>query len=161
EGRPQGHRASEHPAHQRADGDQPVLPPCADPPPLGRDQAWQARIRRIDRGDAPCRLAHRAYPVPRRAAEPAAAEPGAGRADGGGDPPRRHGHRGEGDGRPARGHRLCRERPRLRLARPAAEDPRERGGACRLPRPAVRPDQADRHRALHPAQQRGRARPGI
>ena len=38
-------------------------------------------------------------------------------------------HRGEGDRRPARGHRLLRGGARLRLARPAAPHPGERGGA--------------------------------
>ena len=38
--------------------------------------------------------------------------------------------------------------------------PGERGGARGLPRPPVRPHQADRHRALHPAQQRPGAGPG-
>ena len=47
--------------------------------------------------------------------------------------------------------RPLRERPRLRQPRPVRRDPRQRGGACRHAREAVRHDRADGPAELHPA----------
>src|SRR3546814_20954441 len=66
EGRPQGHRISERRPQERADGDQPVFSPLPNAGALGRQEARQVRIWRIDRRYEARAQGVGAHPVPCR-----------------------------------------------------------------------------------------------
>ena len=68
-----GHRSAERRAHRRAHGDQPVLRRREDVRELGLRTPRGEVPRGVDRRDEGRRRAHRAHPLPRRHAEPAAA----------------------------------------------------------------------------------------